>query len=340
MFKIISRMTFVLSLGLSFALATTGVSAGLKRVTIGTNPQGTLYYVVGGGFSKLLYDKLGIRATAQPYSGSSVYLPLIQTGEVTMGLSSSLDSGMAFAGKGPYSKTRALKGLRALAMVWPLPYAYFAKASSGMKTIADLKGKRVVVDFKANASLKAANIAMLKAGGINPEKDVQAVTVTGLPEGYRGVTEGTIDASATALAIPLARKAQATIPGGLVMLNITGPNATTEFTNGLLPGLYMTASKPGKNNVGVKTEISVTGFDIFLLIGKDVSDQDAYSITKLLYQNWGDLKKNYKVLGRNTAKGLARASNTVPYHPGSVKFFKEIGLWTDKNAQREKALMK
>ncbi|HED12796.1 MAG TPA: TAXI family TRAP transporter solute-binding subunit [Gammaproteobacteria bacterium] len=339
MFKPTGKTVLALSLGLSFALSATGASAGLKRVTIGTNPQGTLYYVVGGGFSKLLYDKLGIRATAQPYSGSSVYLPLIQSGEVTMGLSSSLDSGMAFSGKGPYSKTSALKGLRALAMVWPLPYAYFAKASSGMKTIADLKGKRVVVDFKANASLKAANIVMLKAGGINPEKDVHAVTVTGLPDGYRGVTEGTIDASATALAIPLARKAQATIPGGLVMLNITGPNATSEFTNRLLPGLYITKSKPGKNNVGVNSEISVTGFDIFLLIGRDVSDQDAYAITKLLYQNWSDLKKKYKVLGRNTAKGLAKASNTVPYHPGAIKYFKEIGLWTNENVRREKALM-
>ncbi|KAA3629950.1 MAG: hypothetical protein DWQ09_02135 [Proteobacteria bacterium] len=334
-----NRTALVVLMVLGITVTATEASAQLGRVTIGTNPQGTLYYVVGGGFSKLLSDKLGIKATAQPYAGSSVYLPLVQSGEVTMGISSSLDSGMAFSGSGAYANTPGLKGLRALAMTWPLPYAYFARAESGMKTIADLKGKRVVTDFKANAALKAANEAMLRAGGIDPERDIDPIAVSGLPGGYEGVSEGSIDASATALAIPLARKFHATIPGGLVMLDVTGSNATTEFTNAQLPGLYITNSKPSKNNVGVNNEISVTGFDIFLLIGKDASDDDAYQVIKLLHENWDDLKTKYKVLGRNTADGLAKASNTVPYHPGAIKYFKEIGIWTEANDKREKELM-
>ena len=331
------RSLIALAAGLIAAGTAVGAQAQ-SRITIGTNPAGTMYFVVGGGISKLLSDKLDVKATAQPYAGSSVYLPLVQSGEVTMGFSSTIDSGMAYGGVGPYEKGGALKGLRAVTQLWPLPYAFFAKASSGMKSVSDLKGRKVAVNFKANASLRRANRAMLLAGGVDPDKDVTAITVSGLPEGYKGVTEGRFEAAATALAIPLARKANASIPGGIVILDVSGKNATTDFISKQMPGLYITKSKPSKNKPGVEKEISVVGFDIFLVIGKDVSEERAYEITKTIHQNWGDLQEKYRVLKRNSVNKLASPTNTIPYHPGAVRYYKEAGLWTAANDAREKAL--
>ncbi|WP_322867497.1 TAXI family TRAP transporter solute-binding subunit [Aquicoccus sp. G2-2] len=314
--------------------------ADLGRVTIGTNPQGTMYYVVGGGVAKMISDQFSVNATAQPYGGASVYLPLIQTGEVTMGLSSSLDSGLAYNGAGAYEKLGRLDGLRALVRAWPLPYAYFARGDSGMKTIADLKGKKVAVTLGANLSLKKANEVMLRAGGIDPDTDIEAVTVSGLPEGYALVTDKSIAAATTALGIPLARKADATLPGGLVMLGITGDNATTDFVSSQMSGLYITETKPGKNNPGVDKPKSVLGFDVFMVASDKLSDDDAYKLTKALYKQWDALQKDYGVLRRNPKDELSKATNTVPYHPGAIRYFKEAGLWTDKNAAHEAELLK
>jgi hypothetical protein len=339
MYKFGKGITAAVMTAAALAFTALPAQAELKRITIGTNPQGTLYFVVGGGMSKLFSDKLNIQSTAQPYAGSSVYLPLIQSNEVTFGYSSSLDSGMAYGGKGPYDGA-ALSKLRSLGRAWPLPYAYFAKKSSGMKTVADLKGKKVATDFKANASLDAANRAMLKAAGLDPEKDVTTVTISGIPEGYSGVTEGRFDAAATALAIPLAVKADTTIPGGIIMLEMTGPNANTAFLDSEIRGFYMDKTKPSSQNPGVDREMAITGFDVFMIIGSDVSDDDAYMLIKTLHENWKGLQESYKVLGRNPAEMLGKPSNTVPYHPGAIRYFKEAGLWTAENDAREKALMK
>lgn len=329
----------------SFAVAASVLAASvahaeLGRVTVGTNPQGTTYFVVGGGFAKKFSDELGINATAQPYAGSSVYLPLINSGEVTMGLSSSLDSGLAYQGKESYEEIGSLSNLRTLIRTWPLPYTYFVRADSGIKSIADLEGKKVAVTIGANTSLKLANEAMLRAGGLDPDADVEAVSVSGLPEGYNLVTEGRIAAATTALGIPLARQAHASIPGGLQMLAITGDNATTEFVAGEMEGLYLTETAPSENNPGVDAPMSVLGFDIFLVGSSALSDDDAYQITKTLHEGWVALQEDYGVLRRTPVEMISAPTNTTPYHPGAIRYFKEVDLWSADNDAREATLNK
>ena len=172
-------------------LAAAPSQADLKRLTIGTNPSGSTYFLLGSGFAKLFQEKLGIRSTAQPHAGSSVYLPLMNAGEITLGLNSSLDSGLAFNGKPPYRKP--MSNVRAIARIWVLPYAYMVKASSGIKTIEDLKGKRVVVNFKTNVSLRQLNETILATGGLK-RSDVKAIDSGGVVKGVNMVIEGRVEA--------------------------------------------------------------------------------------------------------------------------------------------------
>lgn len=320
-------------------LAVGAAQADISRMTIGTNPQGTMYYVVGGGVATLFSEKLGIRATVQPGAGASVYLPLIHGGEVTMGLSSTLDSNMAWNGEGPYEAMGGLKNLRAFSRAWPLPYAYVARADSGMRTVADLKGQRVAVNFRANAALEGANRAMLRSAGLDPDTDVESITISGIPEGYQLLTDGTIAAAPTALGIPLLRQAQATIPGGVVVLAVEGENATTDFLNEQLAGYYIMDTHPGENNPGVSETIPITGFDAFYVIGAHVSDDDVYNLMKTMWEAYEQLQQDFPVLRTSPQENLATTSNTLPYHPGAVRFFKEVGLWTEANEARDAAIM-
>ena len=332
------RMRMGLCIAALTLISTAAVaSAKPARLTVGTNPQGTMYYVVGGGVSKLLSDKLSLNVTAQPYAGSSVYLPLIQSDEVSMGISSSLDSGLAFRGQGPYKQLGGLKKLRTIARMWALPYAFVARADSGLETVADLKGKKVAVELKANASLGQADRVMLEAGGLS-SKDVKPITISGLPEGYSLMSDGNIAAAPTALAIPLARKSDATIPGGIVMLDVTGPNATTRFVSSKMDGLYIEKAKPGKNNPGVKKPINVLGFNIFLVVSADAPENEVYRISKTLHENWNSLRQDYPVLRSTKPDELSDPTNTAPYAAGAVRYYKEAGMWSKENAAHDSAL--
>ncbi len=331
-------LSAVAALAISLAGATSA-KAELKRITIGSNPAGSAYFLLAGGFAKLFQEKLKIRSTAQPHAGSSVYLPLMEKGEITLGLNSSLDSGMAVAGTPPF-QTKHRK-VRMIARVWILPYAYLVKDSSGIKSLDELKGKRVTVNVKTNVSLGQANRTILLTSGLS-EKDVDSVDSGGVVAGINMVVEGRAAATTAALTMPAMRKAHASVPGGLRVLPL-GPKATDDLMAQGIAGLYTMEIKPSKNLPYVKSPTRIAAFDSYLNASPQVSDNEAYAMAKAMYENWAKLQKDYAPLRGTPQKGLAPPHNALPYHPGAIRYWKEVGLWTPAHDAQEaklKAMMK
>lgn len=306
-----------------------------RRYTIGTNPPGTLYHTVGSGFAKVLQEKLGKQTTVQPGAGSSTYLPLVENREVTLGIASSLDSGGAYRGE---QGREPMKKLRAVARLWPLSYGFMVRGNSGIQSAADLKGKRVVTDIKANAALAEANLAMLATAGLTPS-DVTPVSIGDLPQGVQGVVDGSIDATSIALGIPLTMQANASAPGGIAYVDL-GTKGTDDVLGEKLPGLYALPIKPNPAMPEVKKDLTVSGFDIFLVASEALSDADVTGIVKTLHENWEGLQQDFPALRPGKAGDFAAASNTVPYHPAAIAYFKSKGLWNEANDKREARLQR
>ncbi|MGE0315303.1 MAG: TAXI family TRAP transporter solute-binding subunit [Lautropia sp.] len=304
--------------------------AEIKRITIGTNPVGTFYYVLGGGLAKLFSEELGIRSIVQPYAGSSVYLPMIDAGDVTMGLSSSLDSGGAYRGEQGRDRNR---NLRSLARLWPLRYALVVRKDSPIRTPADLKGKRVVINFKANVSLSPIHHAVLKSAGLT-DKDVVAVDVAGLPQGIKGVVDGSIDATWAAVGIPAIKEAHAAV--GVRYVELAGPNFTETFLDNEVPGLFPIGIAPAPNLPEVDAPLTTTGFDVFLVGSSTLDDATVGKLLGTIHSAFGALQKDYPTMRQAKIEDMGRASNTVPYHPGAVAFYKSKGLWTPANDEKQK----
>ncbi len=306
--------------------------AQTKRLAIGTNPTGTEFYVIGGGIAKMITEKLTMQTIVQPYAGSSVYLPLIQDGELAMGISTSIDSGGAYHGK----QGRApMRKLRTVMRLWALPYAMVVRRDSPIRSMADLKGKRIIMDFRANASLAAVNRAMLAVGGLK-ESDVNAMSVTGLPQGLQAVVEGNADATFAAVGIPIVREAHATT--GVRYVSLTGPNATEEFLGHQVPGIYPLPLQPAATLPEVTEPIVITGIDVFLVTSSDIPSETVTRVAQTIYDGFTDLQQSYPTLRRSTKAEVARASNAVPYHPGAIEFYKRAKLWTPANDQHEAQL--
>ena len=73
-------------------LTLTAARAQLSRISIGSNPAGTNFHLVAGGLAKLFQEQLDIPSIVRPYSGSSVYLPMLQRGEIALGINSSVEA--------------------------------------------------------------------------------------------------------------------------------------------------------------------------------------------------------------------------------------------------------
>lgn len=305
--------------------------AEMKRITIGSNRQGSVFYLLASGFAKELQQQLKIRATAQPHAGSTVYLPVVDKGEMTLGLNNSMDSGAAVRGAPPF-KAR-MPNVRAIARVWIIPYAVMVKKDSGINSIEDLKGKKYVTQTGPIVNLTNLNLAWLHSSSLSVD-DISAVKSGGIVDNINKVVEGRADAAPAAMGMPAVRKAHASVPGGIKFLAI-GPKGTDAFIDSEVAGARTYQVKPSKVLPFVTEPMTVTAFDAYLNAGKQVSADDAYNIIKVLHTQWEKLQKAYGPLRGVKQTQLVPPTNPHPYHDGVVRYMKEVGLWSEANEQQQ-----
>ena len=319
----------VLAIGLSWAFGPDHAEAQLRRIAIGSNPAGTNYYVVASGIAKLLQDETGIPSTVRPFSGSSVYMPMLQRGEIALGINTEIDSLSAFSALDPYPAP--MSNLRLVAAMMPLRDNLMVRADSGMRTIEDLRGRRVVVAIRSNVALERWHWALLATGGLGPD-DIDMVSVASLPDGVRLLTEGRVDAAPIGIATALARQAEATIPGGIRFLGVGRDEAQLTDT---MQGARVDPFTPDMAAVGVPEPTRLARFATYLNTGAHLDDDDAYLIASTIHRQWASLRRDYALLAPVAADDIAPSDSPHPFHPGAARYFREAGLWSEAHERNQ-----
>ena len=330
----LNRRSFVAGAVAASVAACAPVDGRIGRITIGANPAGTNFNLVAGGFAKALQESLGVPSIVRPYSGSSVYIPMLQRGEITLGINSSIDSYLSFTGQAPYAAP--MTRLRALMSVYPLGYMYWVRASSGMRRVEDLRGKRVVLNYRGLVPLDRLNRAILATAGLS-EADVVQVTAAGLPEGARIVNEGRADAVAMGYRLPLVLQMHASISGGLRFLTMGRDEGKVAE---LMPGAGVITVSPDAGTVGIGAPTRLAVYDTYLNTGLHLSERDGHRIVGALHAAWQDLRRDYGVLSEVEPLALAPAAPPHPYHAGAAAFFRDAGLWTDAHEATQQRLLR
>jgi TRAP transporter TAXI family solute receptor len=306
---------------------------GTQQITIASNPAGTNVYTVAGGLAKLIQERSGLRATIRPFSGSSVYLPMLQRGEVALGLNTNIDGYLSYRGLPPYSTP--MTNLRTLGMVFPLNITFMVRADSDLYRIEDLRGQRVVVRFRANVALEQLHRGLLATAGLDFD-DVEAMTVAGLGEAATALREGRADAVPIGIGTALGMETNAALSDGIRYLTM-GQNEARLAE--VMPGTRVVTMEPGANSVGIADPIRVSSVPDMLNTGVHMSDEQAYLIVSTIHTNWDALREDVSLIADIPAEDLAPADNMHPYHPGAVRYYREVGLWTDAHEQNQAALL-
>lgn len=313
------------------AVGTLSAPAFAQTYTIASNPQGTLYFTIGSAIAAVLENATGNRTIVQPYSGTSVYLPLLASGEATLALSSSLETGRAFN-----DPEKPVRDFNVIGRLSASPYGYFVRADSGITEVSQLKGKRVAREVRAQLALTKNNTAILTAGGLD-DGDYEHVAIGNALDGVALVTDGSIDAAATIPGSPQSQQAHATIPGGIRYLNISGEKATNETMGRIAPGGMLMDVEPRRDRPSITEKVTLSGINQFIIVGENLPDEDVTKILNAIWDNWPRLQEDLPSLRDVVRDDLAQASNAAPYHPAAIAFYKEKGLWTPENDAREQA---
>ncbi|MGD8323494.1 MAG: TAXI family TRAP transporter solute-binding subunit [Gammaproteobacteria bacterium] len=332
----VSLRPFAACLALSILISACGGSedsAQSRLVTIGSNPAGTHVYAVAAGLARVLQENGGIRTTIRPFSGSSVYLPLMQRGEIGLGLNTSIDSYLSFTGSPPYDAP--MSNLRMVAMIFPLPIMYMVRADSELRRVEDLRGRDVVIAFRANAALEQLHTGILATGGLTPQ-DVNPVVVAGLPEAMRMLTEGRADAVPTGLNTALALQVNATLPGGIRYLTMGADEARLPE---IMPGALAVTIAPEDGDVGIAEPIRVAGVNDLLNTSVAMSADRIYIITRTIVESWDELRRDHAQISETTIQEAIPSEIVHPYHAGAVRYYREAGFWSPAHQRNQDRLL-
>jgi len=300
-----------------------------RTAAIGTNPAGTGAHAIASALAAIASKATPIGAKVQPYNGPNAWMPLLENGEIEMGIINILDSHMAATGTGNY-KT-AYPSLRVISGgVFPFTAGLITRDKLDVKQISDLKGKRLAWDYGGHAINQTWQNAVMEAGGLKPS-DVQQVRVSNLNDGVRAVPEGKVDAAFTAVGIGVVEEANAMEPIRFVSM----PNS--DAANKILAryGASVVKSDPG---TGIKGDTYVIGYPLQLVSSAKVSDKTIATLLKAWWDNLAELQTIHPLLKRWTKDTQALTNFTVPYHSGAVRFYKEVGIWSAKHEARTKEI--
>ncbi len=310
-----------------------GNRGGRQFVTLGTAPVGGAFAPVGNAIASVLNEFKGDatwRVQASGTKGSQQNIRQLDKGEIQLGMSNSAISYHAARGLGGWDKNYDIRAVVTLA---PNIGLFITKKDSGIQTLADLKGKRVSVG-PAGAGFEMFLGPLLTEHGVTYTTDQQDFTP--LNETYSAAVgllgDGNADAAFMGGAIPTPAVTQACTTYDIFFIPYDSAVRDRLIAN---YEFFQPATIPAKNQDGNATYQGMTSdFEAMnvgsmqLITHSSVDEDLIYNITKTIWENRAEIAKQHKAANAINEKNAARYTGTE-FHPGAIKFYKEIGIWQD-----------
>jgi uncharacterized protein len=304
------------------AAALVAAGAQAQVLGFGSAPQGTIGYNMSAAIARVMSESANIQSRVQPYSGSSAVLPLVNNGELDLAVCNILEIEEATRGEGPYNG-RKQSNLRVLGVIFPLYSSIFVRKDSPIKSLAELKGKRLPYGYSAQVTLERIVDAIIATGGLS-RKDIVPVLVPNVARGADDFIDGKTDGGFFALGAAKVAEVDKTV-GGIRYLPLPDDAKSVAAMKKIMPYAYIKEVKPSPAFVGLDGPTRLMAYDYLVAVGAHVKDETVYKIAKAMYENKPKLAESLKAFNgwdpATIGKGMPAA-----FHPGSVKFFKEKGI--------------
>jgi len=322
MTQIVVTRRAALRLGASAAAITAfgwPASAQAKFFRIGTGGTAGTYYPVGGLIANAISDgQINVSAVAS--NGSVANVNGIVGGAMESGFSQADVNTWAYSGTGIYEGKPKVEELRAIANLYPETIHVVVKKGLSLKSVADLKGKRISIDEPGSGTIVNAK-TILAAYGIK-DGDYKAENLKQGPSAEK-LKDGSLDAFFVTGGYPVAAISELATTAGIDLLPIEGAQAEklrADFkffaTDEIPDGTY-------KDVKGVKTLSVGAQWVTSAKIDADL----VYAITKGL---WSDKARSAldggHAKGKSIRKETALVGLGIPLHPGAERYYKEAGL--------------
>lgn len=292
--------------------------AQTRRYLLATGSVGGTFYPLGAAIAKVVSQHTkGIEMSIQSTGASAENCRLLGSKKVEFALSGSVVATEAQQGKGAFSKP--YPGIRAIGFIYPDVVQWVVMADSDIKTIQDMKGKRIGVG-PVGSGAQGASKLMLEMAGLSPS-DYNAVL---LPFGQSAdrMRDGQLDVANFFLSSPNATVIDLSTMHNVRLIPVTGDlKARLQEKH---PD-YVSITIPGGIYKGSEKDIETVGWASCLFTHEDIPVDDVYAITKAIYSNGDEISKIHPA-GKTIKLADLKKGINLPFHEGTLKYLKENGV--------------
>ena len=298
-----------------------------RFLSVGTAPPGGAFFVVGGAIAQVVNDHagdLGWQVSAEATKGTQENIRRLDAGELDVALANAAISYFAARGEGDWEKPYPIRAIMTLA---PNAALFITQQSSGITSIADLRGKRVTVG-PAGAGFEYFVGPILEGHGLTYD-DFTPLNAT-----QAGAVDLLADGSAAAAflggAVPTASITQAA--AGQDIAFIPFDPAVKASLIETYP-FFAPATIPANTYRGQSEAFEGMNVGSMHLIShENVSEETVYQFTKRLYEHRAEVVEKHPAGRAINPKNIIRDTG-IPFHSGAIRYYREIGIWPDSTAQ-------
>lgn len=300
----------------------------VKDVNVATGTTSGVYYVLGNGLAQMWNSKVqGVRASAQATEASVQNMNLLQKKEAHVAFSMNQVVGNAYNGKDKF-EGRANQDLRVMTALYPNIVQMVVPAKSNVKSVKDFKGKRFVPGAAGSGTeTSCREIFALYGIDYKDKKDLKADYV-GFTEAVELLKNGQSDGAFISAGVPNSAVMDLSNSTAVRLISLE-PEMVQKICQEK-PWYYPYTIKA--NTYKGQTEDITTVAQANLLVTRaDLEEELVYNLTKAIYENNADLVASHSAAKDINKENALNGLVGVPLHPGSAKYFKEIGLTVPAN---------
>ena len=311
------------AVGLAMLSGAAGLQAQPARQwVIATGGTGGVYYPLGGGLANILGKSIpGVVATAQVTGGSVDNLRLLGAKKAEIAFSQVDAAWDAINGTDKF--TTGKLDIKALAVLYPNHMHAVTTSTTGIKAVAAMRGKRVSTGSPGSATEVFAN-RVLEAAGLDHAKDIRKERL-GVAESVNAMKDNKIDAFFWVGGLPTAAVTDlaATPNTKIAMIDFSDLTAAMNAKYG---PLYSETVIPKEIYKGMDTDNKNSAVWNILAVHGSTTDEQAYEITKVLFDKQADLALVHAEGKNFNLKIQTKANAGIPFHPGAIKYLTEKGV--------------
>lgn len=314
-----------LIVSLSFAASN---ASGQKRkfLSVGTAPPGGAFFVVGGAIAQVVSQHTGDmnwEVSAEATKGTQENIRRLAKSELEFALANAAISYFAVRGEGAWKGEQPIRAVMTLA---PNVALFITPQSSGVKTLADLKGKRVVVG-PAGAGFEYFLEPILGAHGVSYQD------FTPLNNTQAGAVDMLADGSAAAAflggAVPTASVTRASAAQNIFFIPFDDAAKQELFENYPFFNAVVIPSGTYRGQDEAFNGMNVGA--MHLITAANLDPETVYQFTKTLYEQRAEVVKIHPAGRAINPKNIVKDTGT-PFHPGAIRYYKEAGIWQNENS--------